>query len=130
VKMPLKGCSLILLLTDPWELGEQIDWKPIIGLTVESGLRQQSTFGPASESIIIKLNNPFYFNGLYYEFLQGSPRYDHDSFDMLRAGKSIVCNFICVLSKQVNSNSPFDLSWWRGGGGLTASMELLKDNKN
>lgn len=118
------GGSAFLTLSDPWEIGESIGWKSLEVLIVKCGKRAKSVFGPEADAIIIKLEAPFSFAGVEYEYLQGSPRHEAVSFDSLLHGESVFCSFVRIPSAQVHSENPFDLSWWRGGGGVIGTLSL------
>lgn len=121
----LEGKSVFLELSDPWELGESLEWKMLQATVIKQGIQPESDFGPESEAIIIRLKEPFSFKGLNYEYLQGSPRHEADSFRALRRKKgSVFCSFTRIPSGQISSESPFDLSWWRGGGGVIGTLSF------
>ena len=121
----LEGKTVVLELSDPWDLGESLEWKVLQATVIKQGIQPESGFGSESESIIIRLKEPFTFKGLNYEYLQGSPRHEGDSFRVLRRKKSSVfCSFTRIPPEQVASAAPFDLSWWRGGGGVIATISF------
>ena len=119
----LIGKSVILTLSDPWELGESVEWKPLFGTVIAEGIRPESSFGKAGEAILVQLSNPFVFNDIRYEYLQGSPRHEGKYLaDLSLAKRELFCSFVRVSITQVEAGKRFDLSWWRGGGSLIGNL--------
>ncbi|NQU40346.1 MAG: hypothetical protein HQ523_10375 [Lentisphaerae bacterium] len=122
-KLPsIEGRPISLVMSDPWELGESIGWEPLWGLVVKCGVRPSGGFGPKREALIIRLAEPLSFKGIRYEYLQGSPRHEVDALADLQKGEDLFCSFVCIPPEQVDSDKPFDLNWWRGGGTITGTV--------
>ena len=119
----LLGRAAIVKVSDPWNLGESIAWRPLEATIVQHGTLA-SGYGTESEAIILKVNEPFEFEGTRYAYLVGSPRHEGDTFDGLDDGGEVFCSLARVDQEQVESESPFDMSWWRGGGGIIGSLSL------
>ena len=112
-------------MSDPWDLGESIAWKPLRCVVLREGIRPASGFAPAGEAILLRLEEPFTFDDVRYEYLQGSPRLESSSLRDLRIeGTGVNCAFVQIPPDRLKEQPPLDLSWWRGGGGLFATLSL------
>ena len=121
----LVGQSVTIVMGDPWDLGESISWKPLHCVVLREGVRPASGFGPAREAILLRLKEPFTFDDVRYEYLQGSPRYVGSSLgDLRKDGTEVHCGFAQIPPDRLDEQPPLDLSWWRGGGGLIGALSL------
>lgn len=77
------------------------------------------------EALIIKIVEAFNYDNSVFEYLLAFPRNQNDSFSNLLQGKSIFCSIIRIPYEQIDSDAPFDISWWRGGGAFLGDIELL-----
>jgi len=119
------GQSMTLVLSDPWDLGEAILWNLLVCDVLKEGVRPASSFGVASEAILLRLRNPFVFNDVQFEYLQGSPRHEEASVnDLHKVGSSLFCSFVRIPVDRVDAQPPLDLSWWRGGGAFLGTLSL------
>ena len=102
---PLQNKKVHVRISDPWELGELIQWKAL----------EATIVNVESDNILIKLLNPFAYKGNHCEFFVVTPRHEGDHLEKLRNGKSLFCGLTRITSEQANANNPFDLQSWRGG---------------
>lgn len=116
----LRDRKVILKLSDPWDLGEQINWQAI-----EAVILDVKDNGDAPISIAIKLTVPFKYQNTHCEFFIASPRHEGNNFNQLNKGKAVFCGLTRVSFDQIISDNPFDLKHWRGGIGLIGEIELL-----
>lgn len=108
--------KVIIKITDPWELGEFLDWKSLEGSIL---LLSRSD----GESALVKLDDPFTYKNIFCEYLIVSPRHKEGKFDDLIEEQSIFCNLIRISQEQADSKNPFNLSSWRGGIAIIGSIE-------
>lgn len=102
----LVGKSVVLKLSDPWELGEVVAWKPLLGMVEAEGQRPESSFGKAGETIILQLEHPFVFGDMEYKYLQGSPRHAGGCLSDLASGKrELCCSFVRIPESQIRKNT-------------------------
>ena len=121
----LVGRSVTIVMGDPWDLGESISWRPLHCTVVREGVRPGSGFGRPRKAILLRLKEPFTFDGVRYEYLQGSPRYVGSSLaDLWKDGTEVDCGFKRIPLDRLDVQPPLDLSWWRGGGGLIGALSL------
>jgi hypothetical protein len=109
----LETIAVTVKLSDPWELGEALKWEPLAGAIV-------STEG---ESALVRLSNPFEFKNTTCEFFVASPRHEGHTISELADGKSLFCGMTRISSEQAKSLSPCDLTNWRGGVAMIATLE-------
>ena len=65
----LKEKSIVVKLSDPWDLGEKMNWEPFtaIVLSVDNN--------DAPENIILRFTNPFEYDNLRCEYFIASTRH-------------------------------------------------------
>ena len=112
-------------MSDPWDIGEFISWKPLRCVVWNARVRRAGRRGGGKEAILIRLKEPFTFDDVQYEYLLGSPRYQGSSLgDLRKGGTKVHCNFLRTPPEQLDKLDPFDF-WWRGGGGgLIGALSL------
>ena len=115
----LRNRRIIIKLSDPWDLGEKINWQALEAVILDLKNDEDRT-----TSIAIKLAIPFEYKNTRCEFFIASPRYEGSNFSQLNKGSSIFCGLTRISSEQIASDNPFDLSSWRGGIGLIGEIEL------
>jgi hypothetical protein len=75
------------------------------------------------EAILIKLECPFYYQSMYYEYIVAFPRQSDYLIDDLLKNKRVFCSLIKIPPKKLETDDPFDTSWWRGGGAFLGDIE-------
>jgi hypothetical protein len=107
----LVGKRGVLVVSDPWEFGTENGTGPFPFEIVRVG-------DPAKpderDSVLIRLLEPIRFRSTTWEFFAASPRHVGASIADLSAGRDIGWNLTGIPADRLAS--PFDLSWWRGGG--------------
>ena len=105
-------------LSDPWDMGEAIQWREMTGVIV--GLEQ------GQESIILKLDRPFTYKSVLYEYLLVSTRYVGDSFtDCLSKGLEVSVNSVQVLRERIWDKIPEIPDSFRQGRGMIGSLKIF-----
>jgi len=121
----LVGQSATIVMSDPWDLGESISWRPLRCVVLKEGVQPASGFSPAIKAILLRLKEPFMFDDVRYEYLQGSPRHEGSSLgDLRKGGAEVHCSFVQIPPDRLDQQPPLDLSWWRGGGGLIGALSV------
>ncbi len=115
----LEKTDVIIQLSEPWDLGEILKWKPLEGVILKEKIEQLNS------SIIIQLEEPFDYKNVSCEYFVASPRYEGDSFENLKGRKGIFSGLTRISKEQFNSSDPFDLSWWRGGIALLGEILIV-----
>jgi hypothetical protein len=75
-------------------------------------------------SILIHLKRPCYHEGAELEYFAAAARYEGDNLLDLLRGKAIVCNLTATPASQAQSAAPLDLTAWRGGLALVATLKI------
>lgn len=100
-------------VSDPWELGEALHWQPLSAAIVSI----------ENESALVRLDSPFEFKNTVCEFFVASPRHEGDAMSDLIAGRPLFCGMTRISPEQAESSRPHDLSSWRGGIAMIATLE-------
>lgn len=104
----LIGQNLIIYPGDPWDFCEQFGDGPFKAKILRT---QEST-----RSIILEFEEPFVKDGQEYKHFNASIRHHGNELSDLLNGKTIHCSFLYLTQEYLDSEDPFDESWWRGGG--------------
>jgi hypothetical protein len=117
----LVGRHGALVVSDPWEFGTENGTGPFSFEIVRVG----DPAKPAErDSILIRLIEPVHFRSATWVFFTASPRHEGTSLADLSAGRDVGWNLTGVPADRLPS--PFDLSWWRGGGAaLIGTLRLV-----
>jgi hypothetical protein len=119
----LIGLLVRIRLSDPWELGEGLDWAPLDGTIVMARTGDGRGRGPAAEAAIVRLDRPFVHAGTHCELFHASPRHQGGRLDALLSGRGVPCGLTRLPPERLTSTDPFDLTWWRGGVAAIGTVE-------
>src|SRR5699024_5996653 len=98
-----------IVLSDPWELGEALNWKPLSGEL----LRMEP--GEHGGRALIELERSIAYRGSDCRFVVASPRHVGEEIASLQLRKSVVCAFTGISDAQAVSSGIPDTREWRGG---------------
>ena len=104
---------VVIKLSDPWEMGETLGWPAISG-TVAHG---------DAASWLVELDRPFVYANVEYRFLVVSSRHEDKSLANA-VSEDVPCNIIRTTPERASSESPCDVSWWRGGHAMIGSVRV------
>ena len=76
-------------------------------------------------SLLLRFDWPIQYLASSYEFAVPSPRLERDDLSILAEGGVLGCGLICVPIDRFDSNNPFDVTWWRGGGAMITGIEIV-----
>ena len=108
---------VVLAVSDPWGLGEAIEWQPIPGSVVHM----------EGDVWLVKVDAPFVHSDIEYHYLIASPRHAGSTF--VQAGlKQVPYNVIRISAERALSATPCDLAWWRGGGAMIGAITVEKSD--
>ena len=79
---------------------------------------------PDASTVALKLKEPFSIGAKAFSHAVVSPRHEGRSMKELLEGKSVLCAVTLVSDERFSEESPFDLSWWRGGNAAIADVSL------
>jgi hypothetical protein len=113
----MKTSSVRVTVSDPWDLGESLGWKPLIGVLVKADANMDG--GRA----LIKFDNPIDYRRTSYQFAVAAPRHEGDSLKAIEAGRKVYCSFTGVSSEHASSDNPLSTEHWRGGLAFIGDLE-------
>jgi hypothetical protein len=102
---------VVINLSDPWEMCEALGWPAISGIVAHSD----------AVSWLVKIDQPFVHANAEYRFLVVSPRHEDKSLANA-VSEDVPCNMIRTTPERASSESPCDVSWWRGGHAMIGSV--------
>ena len=117
----LEQKSVVVKLSDPWDLGERLNWKPLSAVILAADNDN------APKKLILRLESPFKHQDVLCEYFVAMPRHEGDELKDLLLRKSVFCGLTRIPEDRLQSPTPFDLSWWRGGPALIGEV-LLYDS--
>jgi hypothetical protein len=101
----------VIKLSDPWEMGEALGWPAIPGTVVHSD----------AASWLVELDQPITYANADYRFLVVSSR--HEGMPLAKAAlEDVPRNMVRTTAERASSESPCDVSWWRGGHAMIGSV--------
>jgi hypothetical protein len=108
----------IFSLSDPWDMGEAIQWREMTGVIVGVEQRQGS--------IILELDRPFTYKSVLYEYLLVSTRHEGGTFtDCLSKGLEVPANSVQVLRERIWDKTPEIPDSFRQGRGMISSLKIF-----
>lgn len=112
----LEEKSVTVKLSDPWDLGEKLNWKPLsaVILSVDNN--------DSPENLILRLTSPFEYKNVECEYFVVSTRHENEQLKDLVRSKSVFCGLTRIPESRLQSTDPFDLGWWRGGPALIGEL--------
>ncbi len=115
----LVGKSLAMSISEPWEVASSPGKGPRLAEVVQA---DDGESRGREASILVRLQQPIEHGASEHEYFVGTSRHEGEKLTDLLRGKQIVCNLTAVTTSQAKSADPFDLSAWRGGLGLVATL--------
>lgn len=105
----LTGKTLLIKLSDPWDLGESFGWRPLAAEVVAARVDDEGG------ALLVRMKSPFIYKDVRCEYFVAAPRHEDSSVEDLTAGRPVLCAITRVPEDRLKAEDPFDLSWWRGG---------------
>jgi hypothetical protein len=100
-------------VNDPWELGEALNWQQIHATVLKE----------SPDTLVVRLDSSIEFDGVSYQYLRASTRYEGENLSRIQAGRVISCNFIGLTRAQFDAGS-FDTGQCRGGLAFLGTVGL------
>ena len=98
-----------IVVSDPWEVGEAVNWQPIPGDLLQT---QNSKQGGKA---LVRFAHQVNYRGSAYRYAVASPRLEGSNITEVETGTTVGCALTGISEKQAGSSSPMDISKWRGG---------------
>jgi hypothetical protein len=92
-------------------MGEALGWPTISGTVAHS----------EAASWLVELDRPFVHANAEYRFLVLFSRHEDKSLANA-VSEDVLCNIIRTTPERASSESPCDVSWWRGGHAMIGSV--------
>lgn len=108
-----------IVLSDPWELGEALNWEPLKGEL----LRMET--GEHGGRALIELERSITYQGPDCRFVVASPRHVGEEIASLQLRKSVACAFTGISDAQAESSGVPDTREWRGGLAFIGDIRLI-----
>jgi hypothetical protein len=118
MKSSIERKAVVIKLSDPWDLGETLHWKPLRALV----FLVDNTTTPSR--LILRLTDPFEYKRIPCEYFVATPRHEGGVLTDLLSRKSVFCALTRIPETRLQTEDPFDLAWWRGGPALVGELEL------
>jgi hypothetical protein len=116
------GSRVAILVSDPWDFVTINGAGPFMSTLLRIG--PDPDVG-GHEAALLQLETPLVYEGVSCEYFIASPRHERDDLSSLASGAEVLCGLTCIPADRANSANPFDLSWWRGGVGLIATVRKV-----
>lgn len=114
----LEQKPIVFHLSDPWGLGESLEWKSISAVVLSVDESDEP------ERLLLKLDEPFEYGSVRCEYFVALPRHEGSQFKELKKGQKIFSGLTRISEDRMRASDPFDLSWWRGGPALIGELVL------
>ncbi len=120
----LKGRTLSITVSDPWEFVTEHGSGPLEATVIEEALNAEA---PEGNALLLKLLAPINHAATICEYFVAAERSSGDRFSDLLRGRAVNCGLTRISRERAQSANPFDLSWWRGGLALLASLRTTSE---
>ena len=116
----LVGLHVDVVVSDPWELTASDG-----SVRFPARVVQAMTFasGADEERVVIEFRDPVEWHGDSFRFFVAQHRHRAGLAEELVRGRSVECGLTAVSEERASSPDPFDVSWWRGGLAVVATVE-------
>jgi len=111
-----------LSVSDPWEWSIEVESDPLIAMVED----WQTDDDGEVVAVLIRLQTPQMFKGTRCEYFIAQTRYIGQSLAAIPAGDSVSCCLIWISEDKASSETPFDLTSWRAGIALIATVRSRK----
>lgn len=117
----LKGRTIQVWVSDPWDFGTEHGCGPFRATVLES----RAVDGMSGDAVVLRLSNPLDFEGVRCECLVAVPRHESSSFASLHSGAIVPSNLAVIPQDRTAAAVPLNLVRWRGGVGLVGSLQVV-----
>lgn len=114
--------TVVVQVTDPW------DWQNAAGDAELSGqiVGWESDASDARTKFMLRLDRTVSYRSSDCKYFVGSARHEGVDAKRIADGDEILCALVRLPEERATGSNPYDLSWWRGGIGLVASVRRKK----
>lgn len=93
--------NVIISLSEPWELGERLGWRPLAGQVVTTVLDD------AGGQVLIRLQEPLLLGNSSWHYVIASPRHEGSTIAALEEPEGLIGAIIGVPDDKAESRQPF-----------------------
>jgi hypothetical protein len=118
----LVGKEVAVVVNEPWDFFTAHGAGPFRAKVLQIGPDPDV---PTEDAALLRLETPLIYDGVDCEYFIARRRHEDDRIDALLTGAEIHSGLTRIPADRANSENPFDLSWWRGGVGLIATLRKV-----
>lgn len=113
----MKAMNVSISVSDPWDLGESLKWRPLLGELM------QSSSDDRGGRALIRLGHAIDYRGTSYGFVVAVPRHEGATLAALAEGGRVFCSFTGVSDEHAQSENALSTDHWRGGLAFIGDIE-------
>jgi len=114
----LEDMLVEITVSDPWEWGTEVGVTPLSAKILRWRIGED--YRPTE--ILLSLLKTVMYKGVECRFFVGTPALEREHLEDIARGLAVECALTQIPEDRARSSDPFDLSWWRGGIGLTCTI--------
>jgi hypothetical protein len=122
---PPMSSEVLVLVSDPWDFFDEVTDNPFRARVVAFSKDPSADMG----AMVLQVGSPFEYRGEQCEFFVASRRLMEPASGP-RNWTECSYSLTLVSRERALGSTPFDLSWWRGGVGLLASLAAASTRAN
>ncbi len=115
----MNSLRVLIVLSDPWELGEALNWEPLKGEL----LRREA--GGHGGRALIKLEKIITYRGSSCRFVVASPRHQGKEITYLQRRETVSCAFTGISDSQAALGGAPETLGWRGGIAFIGDIRVI-----
>jgi hypothetical protein len=112
------GMKVEIAVSDPWEFETETGTGTLYAKILQVGMEN------SAPAILLQVENPVKYKNMVCEYFVASPRHTGTDLSTLLNDSEVFCALTLIPSDRIKSENPFDLSWWRGGVALIATVKI------
>lgn len=118
-----KPISITITVSEPWDVGEAVNWQPIRGRLLQVNTDDHGG------NVLVEFEPPICYRNSIYRYAVASPRLAGHQMTEVTNGGMVCSTFTGISDEQAKSDNPFDISKWRGGLAIIGDLESSSDGK-
>ena len=109
--------SVLVLVSDPWDFADEVANNPFLAVVVTVSQDAEDGIG----ALLLRVSSPFAYKGERCVYFVANRRHEEPN-GRTRDWSECGYNLTHIPVSRALGPTPFDLSWWRGGIGLLATI--------
>lgn len=111
----LLGRRVKIIVSDPWEFEAETGSGALWAKIYQVGEK---------DSLLLQIESPIKYKNTVCEYFVASPRLVGEVISSVQSDVGMFSSLTLIPPDRIKSENPFDLSWWRGGIGLIATVKI------